>query len=323
MKSPPIFVVGNSRSGTTMLRLMLTCHPKICIPPEGPFATLLLTKYQQEANWTDARKEEFFDEVLKSQKIHNWRIDSSECREFFLGQKIENYSHAVSGIYDCYRAFHDPEAARWGDKSGTVNLKRFKQLCRSLHDRKFVHIVRDGRDVFCSYRGVAGIEHRHSPNLPTCPLQAAAQWSKRVNAIDHLLNQFESNCSLTIRYEDLVNNQEDTLRKICEFVEEPFSADMMRFAEINAKKELEPKEFLKWKSKTVEPVTTSQVERWKKELEPDEIAAFELIAKNVLEKFNYQVSNHKTTLGWRMRNFQFQGKLVAKRVLSKLKKLVS
>jgi hypothetical protein len=33
----PIFILGNPRSGTSLLRLMLHSHSEICIPPESHF----------------------------------------------------------------------------------------------------------------------------------------------------------------------------------------------------------------------------------------------------------------------------------------------
>jgi Sulfotransferase family len=44
-RKPPVFIIGNPRSGTTLLRLMLTCHPHLVIPPEGGFAVWLHDEY--------------------------------------------------------------------------------------------------------------------------------------------------------------------------------------------------------------------------------------------------------------------------------------
>lgn len=37
MSAGPVSVVGNRRSGTTLLRLMLTAHLRLCVPPESGF----------------------------------------------------------------------------------------------------------------------------------------------------------------------------------------------------------------------------------------------------------------------------------------------
>ena len=57
---PPVFVIGNPRSGTTLLRLMLTGHPGIAIPPEGGFLTAAdMVKFARHAP-TDTECHEAF-----------------------------------------------------------------------------------------------------------------------------------------------------------------------------------------------------------------------------------------------------------------------
>lgn len=43
--STPIFILGNPRSGTTLLQLMLACHPRLAVPPECGFALWLYDRY--------------------------------------------------------------------------------------------------------------------------------------------------------------------------------------------------------------------------------------------------------------------------------------
>ena len=43
MAYDPFFIVGSERSGTTLLRLMLTAHPGLAVPPEGDFLTRMRT----------------------------------------------------------------------------------------------------------------------------------------------------------------------------------------------------------------------------------------------------------------------------------------
>ena len=47
----PVFVIGMPRSGTTMLRLALTSHEAICIPPESPFMITLHRRFRDTASF--------------------------------------------------------------------------------------------------------------------------------------------------------------------------------------------------------------------------------------------------------------------------------
>jgi hypothetical protein len=44
MRAPFVFVVGKGRSGTTLVRAMLTAHPEMAIPPETHFFIVRMSK---------------------------------------------------------------------------------------------------------------------------------------------------------------------------------------------------------------------------------------------------------------------------------------
>ncbi len=303
-RRPPIFIVGNSRSGTTMLRLMLTCHPDICIPPEGPFATVLYPQYGNETRWDSATRSAFFDSMLKVPKMENWGLNTDAARREFMESDYKNFGHVVASVYNIFRQTRDATATRWGDKSGTVSLSKLQGVCEQLEECQLIHIVRDGRDVLCSYRGANGIDHVYAPNLPTTPVEAGLQWGRRVNAIDSTLTRIGKQKCCSVRYEDLVDDPSGTLAGLCEFLKEPFVEDMVHFGKMNTQQDLEPAGFLQWKSKTTEPVTNSQVGRWRRELSETEIAEFELVAAKTLKRFGYPLSGYQIPLRAHLRLMQ-------------------
>ena len=298
---------------------MLTCHKNICIPPEGPFATMLFPRYSELTDWNSENKAAFLDDVLAVEKMENWKLDSPSIRREFIGRACENFGQAVSGIYDLYRSRTDPEATRWGDKSGTVPLHSLAGVCEQLGEFRMIHIVRDGRDVLCSYRGTKGISHKYAPNLSTNPVVVGREWNQRVLALDTLIEKLGREKSLCVRYEDLVSHPQENLERICQFLGEAFDERMTRFGEENARKELEPQSFLQWKSKTTEPPTNSRVGRWKKELTRQETAEFEMAATEGLRRFGYALSNGKPGPGLRFRVFCSEMKYQLGRVLRRLK----
>ncbi len=90
----------------------------------------------------------------------------------------------------------------------------------ALPEARFIHLIRDGRDVAASVRG-----------LPFAPgdgsIEAiAADWRDRIAAgrrdsagLAHLRE---------VRFERLVHEPELVLRELCEFLELPFDAAMLR-----------------------------------------------------------------------------------------------
>ena len=72
----PIFVLGGPRSGTTMLRLMISAHHSICIPPECGFALWLHEKYK---DWNKSQGyTQFLEDLLASKKFETRKLKGDD-----------------------------------------------------------------------------------------------------------------------------------------------------------------------------------------------------------------------------------------------------
>jgi hypothetical protein len=95
--------------------------------------------------------------------------------------------------------------------------------------------------------------------------------------------------SIGLKYEDLVQNPEKILRKVCAFLGEVYDPGMLNFAEENRKYGLEPNIFMGWKELTYRPITTSRVNRWRREVSDEDRMLFELVAGGLLRRYNYEI----------------------------------
>src|SRR5688500_7256501 len=74
MSERPIFVVGVARSGTTLLRWMLTEHPRIAIPVESHF---IVDFAPAREDWGPRRQEEVLAQLLGDPKYHrSWMVEA-------------------------------------------------------------------------------------------------------------------------------------------------------------------------------------------------------------------------------------------------------
>lgn len=285
----PVFVIGNPRSGTTLLRLMLTSHPDVCIPQEAGFALWL---YPDFAGWTPADGVDgFLTELLDTRKFHHWGL-TRPAVEAFLGEaKPEDYGGLVAAVYRCYMSAVSPNAVIWGDKNN-FHVTEVPAIRRLFPRSRFVHIVRDGRNVAASYRELGGRDFTsvYAPDLPQDVAAIAAEWSSNVAGVERAFEDVEEGDTLTIRLEDLQDTPEPVLSEVCALLGIAFSEAMLHFATLAGSPAGEPGEFAEWKAKNRLPVQASDAERYRRELTLEEIATFEAVAGETLRHHGYPVS---------------------------------
>jgi hypothetical protein len=283
--SGPIFVVGSPRSGTTLLRLMLTCHPHICIPPECSFAIWLYPRYQQ---WRTERVDDFVRDVLGCRKIETWRWDAEGLAPFLQSQRPQTYARAAELVYLWYARCQARDGVRWGDKNNFY-IAHIETLREIFPDCVFVHIVRDPRSVACSYRQLAEahIASRYAPKLPAGIEEAALHWRANIRMVTAAFGKLGWQGVYQVRFEDLVTNTRSILEHLCRSLAEPFDAGMLEYHARNRDTELEPLAFSAWKSKTQQPPICDEAERYRTELTELERQRIEHLVAAELTQFNY------------------------------------
>ena len=108
-------------------------------------------------------------------------------------------------------------AVRWLEKT-PANVLNFSKINEFYHGKvKFVHIVRDGRDVTTSI-------HPKAPDKFWVPID---RWTLTVNKG---LDMSQHSNVLTMKYEELTNETEKTVRKICNFLSLSYSNDIVNWA---------------------------------------------------------------------------------------------
>jgi hypothetical protein len=284
---PPIFVIGNPRSGTTLLRLMLTNHKNIVIPPEGGFAVWLYEKYGP-ADFSESIVKAFVEDLSHTRKIETWNLDYAGLLDYILSVGSVSYTEAVRNVYEFYGHSIGKTFLRWGDKNNHY-LRHIDTIREMYPPARFIHIIRDGRDVACSYMDLhrSNIVSEYTPQLPFKIKDIANVWSTNVQKIRNSFNRIGWDNVSEIRYEDLVSQPSDTLKKVCSFLEEPYDADMELYFIKNQLEHQEPVEFLQWKAKTIEKPTTSEIGKFRKQLTPEEIREFESISASILKIYSY------------------------------------
>lgn len=218
----PIFMLGAERSGTTLIMAMLGCHPRIAVP-EVVWYYPRFRPYLH--TYGDLAKDENFrtlvDEMVFGLKTPFWGMKvNPRTLVDEICEAVRERSFA--GIY-C--AMHERFARsvtkpRWGEKT-PYNLFFVKEIKEDFPNAQFVFITRDGRDASADY-----LQSGFGPTNIFC---AAEVWKLCQNAVEPWRKKLGPSEWLDIKYETLVRQPEETLRQVCDFLDERYSPEMLQF----------------------------------------------------------------------------------------------
>lgn len=286
----PFFILGNPRSGTTLLRLMLDAHPDVTVPPECGFMIWFYPKYNSW-NAQDCTKEtvELFVADLKTaKKIDSWDLNFDKLEEHLLNVAPASYAHLVDEVYSFFASQHHTSRQLWGDKNNFY-LNHIKEIIEIFNQARFIHIIRDGRDVACSYKELNNkkIHSDFAPKLTNSIKEIAKEWQENnVLILNDLEQCVRKDRFISVRFEDLVLSPSDELRKVSQFLDIDYHPNMLAYYTYS--KTYEPDEYLQWKSHTKKAPQTSRIKRYLSDLTTTEIAEFNHQANGLLTRFQYE-----------------------------------
>ncbi|MFH1045362.1 MAG: sulfotransferase [Candidatus Omnitrophota bacterium] len=275
----PIFILGTERSGTNLLRLILNSHPNIAIP-HPPH--IMKNFFKLEPLYSDLSKDANFkrliQDVVTMVQLHPYpwgiKIDKDKI---FRDIQERNLINIYFAIYDQY--LESAHKKRWGCKS-TFMIYHVALTRHYYPTAKFIYMVRDGRDVAVSAK--KSIFNRYNVYF------TAGLWKKEQGIGIYWLNKLSKNDIFLIKYEDLLNKPEETVRSLCSFLNESYQENMLNFFNTE---EAQKSSSLSaaWKN-TASPIIKNNFEKFKNELREDEVNLFEAIAAPELDYFSYALT---------------------------------
>lgn len=292
-RPPAPFVVGVPRSGTTLLRLMLDAHPEMAIPPETYFVPNLI-----EACANGASPEDAHALMIEHRRFPDLSIDPGELLAALKAAAPLEPGDGVRAVFGLYARGRG--RARWGDKTPAY-LTSMDQIAEALPEARFVHIVRDGRDVALSI--LAMPEPDRPMRAPADAATVAKRWRKRIEKARAFAPSVPGRYT-EVRYEDLVADPEPELREICELIELDLDPAMLAHHEqagrglgemgrtLPAREghaEQSPEARLQPHALATKPPTSERVEVWRSKMAAADVAAFEDVAGDLLADLGYAV----------------------------------
>ena len=280
----PVYIVGNPRSGTSLLRIMLHNHSQLCIPPESHFFLWLEDRYK---NWDLSLLDSYLIDLYNSTKFETWQIVKENLKLFIIEENPNSYAQLNSLVYFFFNKDKSKNISYWGDKN-KLWKEKLPNVRRYYPNAYYIHLIRDGRDVACSFKdlGAKKMTSKYAPKLPTEINEIAKKWAQNISFITEFQKTVLPSNTITIRYEDLLQRPDIELTRVCGLLRINFEPAMLSYYQQD-KANIEPSEFYEWKEKLTSPPDLDNIGKYKTQLTEAEIDIFNKIAQKELSTYNY------------------------------------
>lgn len=279
----PLFIVGHQRSGTTMLRLMIDSHPDIAIPFETDFILPYYFKYKSFGSLDDdVNVRKLLSEIMGNPFIKRGELSSMKVDDLLNNLDDRSYAGVVDCIYRTWASSRNKR--RWGDKN--PNAPQVHLLNDIFPDAMFLHIIRDGRDVAVSKMNLRTSWRARSV------IACAHSWCWNISFV-RSISPILGKRYKEIRYENLIESPELTLKEVCSWLDEPYSDAMLNY-HLTSERRM-PSDTIKTEHRnSVLPIDRSKIGMWRKKMSKGDRAVFQTIAKPLLASLGYELEDEKS-----------------------------
>lgn len=209
-----------------MLGSMLNMHPDILLTPEQFALPYAIIRYGalNFLMWSDIVKIVVGEFARKKATLWNSDISAVIDPLYELPKNERSLQIILDRIFREYGIVKEISFKIWGDKTpkNTLHIDLIQPV---FPKAKYVFLIRDGRDVLSSY-GKA--EKKHMAEHANVE-NAVNLWNQSIEAYEYLQKHCKQEQLHLIRYEDLVNEPEKTLKELTNFLGLAFSEEMLNF----------------------------------------------------------------------------------------------
>ena len=257
------------------MRFILSSHPRLFVPAETGFLPLLET---DPAELLTLHQVGIILEKIGRMNL-DWANLVTDLSDFFTSLPTPNLSHIIDALYRIKLKTH--QAARWGDKTPSYIL--YLPVIHSIFPQaQYIHVIRDGRDTALSAAQKWGGFRR----AYMTEYYLLTHWVRNIKAGQAFGHGQSKDKYFELRYEDLVQDPENTLKSVCAFLKETFHPAMLDHSAlarqtIGARGHIEVKQ----------PIRTTSLQRWENEMSPFSKKLANQLAGPTLKTLGYSLTS--------------------------------
>lgn len=277
METAPIFIIGTERSGSNLLRLIINSHSGIAVP-HPPHILKFFSPL--EASYGDltqpAAMGQLVSDLLGLLAAHIYPWETEMDRERILAASPPTLVGLFFTLYDHYRQHKGKR--RWGCKS-TFVIHHWQRILAACPAARFILLVRDPRDV--------AVSSRRSIFSPFHPWRTAMLWrQQQLEGLTLLESAARHNVHL-LRYEELIEEPETTVKALCRFLNETYEPAMLAFHQTRAARKSSALS-TSWHN-VGSPIRSGNRNTYKNGLSPAELRLVEGVCGDLMARFGYQL----------------------------------
>ena len=267
--NPYFFIGGAPRSGTRLLGRLTNAHPEIAVIHEARFVPGWF-RHRRGLTPEGYVTPELVERLARFERFEHLHVEREQLEQLVAGREQMPYSAFVTGLFDLHGQALGKRLV--GDKS-----PRYVRNIPTLHElwpeSKFVHLIRDGRDVALSVLSWKKVVERGGlvANLPTWEedrTTTVALWWERLVRLGR-----EDGARLgpalyhEVSYEALVADPASECENLCAFLGVRYDDAMVRHHEGRP--------------------PTSGLRKWRAQMPPEDVERFEAVAGELLDDLGY------------------------------------
>jgi hypothetical protein len=297
----PIFVMGPGRSGTTLVRSVLTAHSRIAITPETHFPNWSAHREGAEAD-APADFERFWADLVAWSRFADLEVAPERVRALVDGAGDRRLRTIYAALLQAYA--ERVGKPRSGDKT-PGNVRHVERLLDWFPNARVVLLQRDPRAVVASQLQTPWVAPHVAPAGVRSGLLVRSRLRQVVRFADDwaeihgpIAARLEGDPRVTtVAYEGFVQAPEEETKRLCAFLGEAYESGMLQARDAHTVPDARGgsgamgDDWAAWRARhqeqSREAVTAEYLDRWRAQLSRAEIAVVEARCAGPMRKAGY------------------------------------
>lgn len=272
-----IQMIGTQRSGSNLLRVMLGGIDAIAAPHPPHILQRFLPLLPKYGSLEDsANFYQLAQDVCELVNVNPVPWEGVNIRTDEIVSACKQHT-----LYELFRVIYESAASQTGASYWLCKSMKNMLYAEGIESTGirpyYVYLYRDGRDVALSFKkAIVGEKHIYA---------LAQNWKKDQEAALSLKERTAPDHFFMLNYETLIANPEKVMRELCDYLHLPYTDKVMDY--YKSKESANTAVAGKMWANVTKPILKDNTKKFLCELSAEDIAIFESVAGNVLQRLGY------------------------------------